>query len=139
MSFVHEAAEQQNATGDPRPLIVFYIGDYDPAGVLIDVSLERELRLHLQPDIDMTFERIGINEAQIAEYDLPTKPRKAGDIRSRQVAATVEAEAMPANILRGLLRDKIEALLPDGALAEARVVEKSERARLLALAGVSNE
>ena len=24
----------------------FYIGDYDPAGVLIDVTLERELREH---------------------------------------------------------------------------------------------
>lgn len=134
MSFVHEAAEAQNGVRDTRPLAVFYVGDYDPAGVLIDMALERELRLHLRPDIYMTFERVAINEAQIAGYDLPTKPRKASDIRSQHVAATVEAEAMPANILRGLLRDEIEALLPDGALAAAKVAEESERAGLLALA-----
>ncbi len=134
LSFVHEAAEQQNSTGDTRPLVVLYIGDYDPAGVLIDVALERELRLHLRPDIDMRFERIGINKNQIAEYDLPMKPRKAGDTRSQQVAATVEAEAMPANILRGLLRDRVEEMLPEGALAAAKVAEKSERAGLMALA-----
>ena len=134
LSFVHEAAEAQNGVRDTRPLAVFYVGDYDPAGVLIDMALERELRLHLRPDIYMTFERVAINEAQIAGYDLPTKPRKASDIRSQHVAATVEAEAMPANILRGLLRDEIEALLPDGALAAAKVAEESERAGLLALA-----
>ncbi len=32
---------------------VIYIGDYDPAGVLIDVSLERELRKHLATSIDL--------------------------------------------------------------------------------------
>ncbi len=134
LSFAHSAAEQHNQSGDDRPLIVYYIGDYDPAGVLIDVSLEKELRLHLAPDIDMQFERIAINEQQIASYDLPTKPRKKSDTRSQQVALTVEAEAMPANILRGLLRDEIESLLPEGALNAAKVAEKSERDGLRMLA-----
>ncbi len=43
LSFVHAAAQEHNNTGDKRPLVVFYIGDFDPAGVLIDVALEREL------------------------------------------------------------------------------------------------
>jgi hypothetical protein len=127
LSFVHEAAQQHNNAGDERPLHVFYIGDYDPAGVLIDQSLERELRLHLNPEIDLTFERIGINLEQVKEFDLPTKPRKASDTRSQQVAFTVEAEALPAKILRGLLRTKVEALLPANALEVAKVAEISER------------
>ena len=139
LSFVHEAAEAQNGARDTRPLVFFYVGDYDPAGVLIDEALERELRLHLRPDIRMTFKRIAINEEQIAEYDLPTKPRKASDIRSRQVAATVEAEAMPASILRELLRGEIEALLPEGALAAARLDEKFVRAKLLKLAEADHD
>ena len=134
LSFVHQAAEQHNSDESYKPLIIFYIGDYDPAGVLIDVALERELRLHLNPNIDMQFVRIGINEHQIAEYDLPTKPRKASDIRSQQVASTVEAEAMPARVLRGLLREQIENLLPEGALAAAKVAERSEREVLRVLA-----
>lgn len=134
LSFAHSAAENHNHANDGRPLIIFYIGDYDPAGVLIDVALERELRSHLEPSIELSFRRIGINVDQIARYDLPTKPRKVADIRSLQVEATVEAEAMPARTLRALLRDRIEELLPEGALAAAKVAEESERAGLRLLA-----
>ena len=134
LSFIHYAAEQHSLSKDYRPLVIFYIGDFDPAGVLIDQSLERELRLHLDSRIDMSFERIGINEAQIAEYDLPTKPRKTGDSRSQHVKETVEAEAMPAHILRQLLRTNIESLLPSGALHAAKVAEQSEREGLKRLA-----
>jgi hypothetical protein len=134
LSFVHEAAQQHNQADDDRPLVVLYVGDYDPAGVLIDQSLEREMRLHLNAEIDMQFKRIAINDAQIAEYDLPTKPRKEGDKRSQQVAYTVEAEAMPARVLRGLVRDEVEALLPENALQVAKVAEQSERSHLARMA-----
>lgn len=134
LSFIHEAAEEHNHSDDTRPLVVFYIGDYDPAGVIIDVVLERELRLHLKPTITLDFRRIAINLHQIAAYDLPTKPRKELDTRSLQVESTVEAEAMPARILRDMLRDHIESLLPEGALASAKVAEKSEREGLRKMA-----
>lgn len=134
LSFVHEAAVQHNNSGDLRPLKVFYIGDYDPAGVLIDQSLQRELRLHLDDDIPLEFERIGINLEQVEQYDLPTKPRKESDTRSQQVAFTVEAEAMPAKILRGLLREKVESLLPENALAVSKIADESERAFLVSMA-----
>lgn len=135
LSFAHEAAVQHNDSGDLRPLKVFYIGDYDPAGVLIDQALERELRLHLDPEIELTFERIGINLEQINDYKLPTKPRKATDSRSPEVAFTVEAEALPAKALRKILRMKIDALLPTNALAVTKIAEESERKGLRAMAG----
>jgi len=134
LSFVHEAAEQQNSFGDRRPLTVCYVGDFDPAGVLIDVALERELRQHLVGEIALLFIRIGINDDQIATYDLPTKPRKASDQRSLHVAETVEAEAMPARILRDLVRAEVERLLPEGALRAAKVAEASEREQLTRIA-----
>lgn len=56
--------------------------------------------------------------------------RKAGDQRALHVRETVEAEAMPASILRGLLRARIEALLPEHALEVAKVAEASERAHI---------
>lgn len=136
LSFVHSAAEQHNAIADDRPLQVFYIGDYDAAGVLIDVSLQRELREHLRANIELRFERIGINADQIKAYDLPTKPRKESDKRSLHIDCAVEAESMPAKILRGILRDKVEALLPVNALAVAKVAEKSEREHLVYMAGI---
>lgn len=93
------------------------------------------MREHLRSDIELRFERIGINADQVAEFNLPTKPRKEGDKRSRHVAYSVEAESLPAKILRSILRDKVEALLPRGALEVAKVAEQSERAHLSRLAG----
>lgn len=136
ISFAHEAALEHRTSGDERPLTVFYIGDYDPAGVLIDVSLEAELRRHLDGVIDLKFERLGINAYHVELLDLPRKPRKAGERRAPHVAETVEAEAMPANILRALLRASIEDLLPQGALDAAKVAEASEREHLARMADV---
>lgn len=130
LSFVHAAASEHNALDDDRPLVVLYIGDWDPAGVLIDAALERELRTHLKPSIQLDFQRIAINEEQIEQYDLPTKPRKATDLRSQHVKSTVEAEAMPARTLRRILRAEIETLLPQNALAVAKVAERSEREQI---------
>jgi hypothetical protein len=158
ISFAYEAAEyiryEVQYTG--KPAHVLYIGDYDPAGVLIDRSLEAELRSHLRgvdpddedlrdllieagkigifsdlpPTIDLHFHRLAITEEQIVQFDLPTKPRKETDRRAPHIKETVEAEAMPAGILRDLLRGKVESFLPAGALEIARAAEESERAQL---------
>jgi hypothetical protein len=131
ITLAYEAAEEINAEHDGRHLVIFYIGDYDPAGMLIDVAVENELRRHLDPAVSMEFVRLGITVEQIVEYDLPTKPRKEKDRRAPHVAETVEAEAMPAGIMRALLRTAIEALLPANALTVARAAEESERGFLL--------
>lgn len=129
-TFIWEASQQINHACNGRQLRVFYIGDYDPAGVLIDRDIERKMRLHLDPSVDMTFMRIGITKEQITQYDLPTKPRKKSDRRVPNLKKTVEAEAMPAGILKQLLRDQFEALIPDGHLDVIRAAEESEKAFL---------
>jgi hypothetical protein len=126
ITFVHEACVEINERIS-KPVTVFYAGDYDPAGVLIDQKLEQEMRRHLDPRIDLTFERIAINLEQIRRYNLPTKPPKESDPRRSSVKTTVEAEAMPAETLIELLRSKIEALLPEGALEVAKVAEEDEK------------
>jgi hypothetical protein len=133
MSFAHAAAQQRNASLDTRPLVVLHVGDFDPAGVLIDVALERELREHLR-GVALDFRRIAINEEQVVAYDLPTKPRKVSDLRSLHVTYSVEAEAMPAAALRAIVRGDIEALLPDGALDDSLEEEEFEQARIAELA-----
>lgn len=134
ITLAYQAAEFINSDSAGKPVTIFYIGDYDPAGVLIDVAIERELRTHLDPDIELTFERIGITEQQIRIHDLPTKPRKTTDRRSLHIAETVEAEAMPAHLLRALLRERVESLLPSGALKATKVAEESEKHGLRLLA-----
>jgi hypothetical protein len=95
--------------------------------------------MHLNDDIDLTFIRLGITPEQITEYDLPEKPRKEKDRRALHVERTVEAEALPAHILRRLLRDAIESLLPFDALRVAKVAEESEIERLIDLADMADE
>ena len=136
ISFVHEAAEYINSGVDKDRVVVCYVGDYDPAGVLIDVALERELRLHLDSKFELQFERIAITAEQIDEYDLPTKPRKESDRRAQHVQVAVEAEAMPANIMRGMVRAFVESGLPSDALRVAQVAEESEREYLERMARI---
>jgi hypothetical protein len=100
--------------------------------VLIDIDIKTKLERHL--DIAFDFRRIAINEEQVRLYDLPTKPRKKTDRRAAHITYSVEAEAMPAEMLRDLLRQEVEALLPPDALRVARVAEESEQDYLLAVA-----
>jgi len=137
ISLVYQAAEYINSCRDRKPVLIIYIGGYDPAGVLIDMALEWELREHLRSDVEMVFQRVAITPGQIEAYGLPGKPRKETDRRALHIHETVEAEAMPAHILRRLLRSQIEGLLPEGALAAAKAAEESEMCHLERLADLA--
>ena len=139
ITLLYDAAMRINSEHDDRHVVVFYIGDYDPAGVHIDRSAEEEIRLHLDPDVSMEFNRLAITEEQIAEYDLPTKPRKKKDKRALHITHTVEAEALPAPIMRQILREEIEYRLPVGALKKAAAAEKREKAKLIEVASQFQE
>jgi len=124
LSLAHQAAENIQYQAKGRPVHVIYIGDYDPAGVLIDGKIEDELRLHL-PGHWIEFHRIAITKDQINLMGLPTKPAK--DSRGGFSGGTVEAEAMPAGVMRELLRAEIESFIPERTLAVIGEAETSER------------
>jgi len=126
-TFAYGAASENNAIfhQDKRPLEILYIGDLDPHGKMIDRDLERELRKHLNPEMDVRFRRIAVTPEQVMRYNLPDKG--VGEHR-------VEGEAMPAELLRQILRDEIEALLPWHTLHVAKVAEESERSWLKKMA-----
>ena len=64
---------------------------------------------------------------------------KESERRAQHVTETVEAEAMPAQVMREILRERIEALLPANALAVAKAAEESERDILRLLAQRADE
>ena len=131
------ATEINHATGNGEiSAYVIYLGDYDPAGVLIDQKIDEELRRHLHSAVFLEVERIAVIEEQITQMDLPTKPRKKTERRVQHIQQTVECEAIPAGVLRALLRDAIEEYLPLGAIEAARIAEESERR---AIAWAANE
>ena len=132
LSLTYQAATYIDRHGRDRAVVI-YVGDYDPAGVLIDQSIENELRRHLSTPL--SFRRLAINAEQIIEYDLPTKPRKVSEVRCPDLQETVEAEAMPAGVLRQLVRSAVAGFLPPQALVATEAAEKSERELLLNLVG----
>src|SRR5690606_36686282 len=79
ITLAYQAAEYINESSAGKPVTIFYVGDYDPAGVLLDVALKRELCTQLDDDIELDFERISITSEQIALHDLPFQPRKTTD------------------------------------------------------------
>ena len=136
LTMVYEAAGEINRTlADSRckRVIVLYVGDYDPAGMLIEDSARDALQGHLHKSLTLEFRRIAITRDQIDAYNLPAKPRKAGERRRLDIQETVEAESMPAKELRRILRNEIEAYLPAGALETTKAAEASERSGLYTL------
>lgn len=123
LSYTYEAAKYINSL--ERPVSIYYIGDYDASGLDISRNLEVQLTKHLE--VPLTFDRIAINEGQIAEYDLPAKPPKAGDRRQTDVKVSVETESLPAHILRALVKESVESHLPEGQLHAVKVAEEDER------------
>lgn len=136
VSFSWDGAQNIADDARGRPVHILYIGDYDPAGVLIDRKIEEEYRRHL-PGHSIRFHRLAINPDQIALMGLPTKPPKAGkkvDKRGGFTGGTVEAEAMPAHVMCEILRKAVEAFIDRAALRTLEAAEESERAQLRLLA-----
>jgi len=116
-----------------RPIRILYVGDYDPAGVLIDQSLFQELCDHCNSWPEIT--RVAVNEEQITEMNLPTRPRKHTDLRAQHIQETVETEAIPAGTLREMVADAVKKLIPecDERLEKATALDSARRDRFIGL------
>lgn len=127
LTFLWEAAQTMLEASNGRPVHVYYVGDYDAAGLGIDADAESKLRKYLPDGFPLHFERLAVTLDQIAALDLPTKPRKESDRRRLDIRETVEAESIPAATMRAMVEYRIEALLPSRALEIARTIEREER------------
>lgn len=126
LSFLHSAAEQIVAIGKPAKL--YYFGDRDPSGLLIDRKLGEGLR-GLAPDIEITVERVAVTDAQVGLWKLPTRPTKReGNAHAKNFEGeSVEVDAIPPRTLRALAESCITKHIDETALAATRRAEKAER------------
>ena len=142
-TFTHSIAQTviQNDS-HAKTTFVYQLGDHDPSGVdawrsfgerVRDFARRRDGR-----DAAVEFERIAVTAAQIALWNLPTRPTKGSDSRAAKfVGESVEVDAIPATTLRQLVRDRIEQHIDTEALRLTRIAEQSERDVLLQIAGGS--
>jgi hypothetical protein len=132
LSFLHSSAATI-AKAD-CPVYLYYLGDHDPSGVDISRTVEERL-CEFAPDADIWFERFAVTEEQIEGWDLPTRPTKRTDTRSKGwQGGSVEVDAIRPDLLRWLVQNRIEIHIDEDELESLRRVEAEERKILLRLA-----
>lgn len=124
----------QRLAGQDQPSIVFHCGDYDPSGLSIVDSLASdvtELVYGLEPLAQVEFRRIVVTPAQIEQYGLPSAPQKGTDRRGDYMAETVQAEALPPDVLAAEIRNAVEEVIDQDVLNEMTDLGDRERDRIL--------
>jgi hypothetical protein len=131
LSFLHSAAEYINDL--EVPTYIYHLGDYDPSGVNAGEKIEQTLR-EMAPDAEIHFERLGVTPEQIEYWNLPTRPTKKTDSRSKMFDSeiSVELDAIEPDRLRSIVKDAIERHLPPEQFKVLKAAEESERELLRA-------
>ena len=125
LTFLNSAAETIADCG--KPVYLYYLGDHDPSGVDIPRKVERDLRA-FAPEAEIHFECVAVTPQQIEEWQLPTRPTKKTDSRSKNFQGeSVEVDAIEPDKLRELVRECIDQHVDQDALAVNEVAEESER------------
>lgn len=122
---------------DGRPRAILYVGDHDPAGLDIERSLIEKLERFDTYKAFHDFRRIGVTWAQVEELGLPGTPPKITSESQRKRypwPESVEAEALPPQLLRDLLDAAISEYVDEDRLEILRTVEEEERDLLAHLA-----
>ncbi len=135
VTYLQEAAEQIEADG--RPHHIYVLTDFDPSGISIAATVEREL-MRRAPDSEIHVERLAVDRDQIDLWDLPTRPTKSSDSRAtafRRIHGTdsVELDAIPPDELRELVRSAIDNHMDPHRLRSFKMVEEQEREGLRAI------
>ena len=125
-TFVYEAVEAIKAKN--KPTHVYYFGDYDPSGMAIASGLAAKMCAWTSL---VTFEHMAVRREQIAAMGLQTRPTKKTDSRAKGWRdESVELDAIPANVLRQMVRDCLEQHISERQLQAAMTTEQAERETL---------
>lgn len=153
MSFTHSAAEAIAGRHDRRgqKTRIYYFGDHDPSGRDIDRSIINNVGESLNSIYwpgeladpvaafysFATFERLAVTEDLIVDLQLPTRPTKKTDSRSKNFTGeSVEVDAIPAAKLRAMAAAAIEQHVDHHRLGVLETVEEEERRGLEQIAGL---
>jgi hypothetical protein len=100
---------------------VLHVGDFDPSGEHVFASLAEDVEeFALALGADVAFARLAVTPAQVDLYGLPTAPPKPSDRRSFSGGdRTVQAEALPPDVLADIVEAAIRERLDLGLVAEA--------------------
>lgn len=131
------ARELTDAATAGQFIEVLHIGDLDPFGVHLFTSLAEDVQAMcygLHPEGAPAFTRLAVRPAQADAVSLPTAPPKPTDRRAF-TGDTVQAEAIPPDVLSRMVKDAIEARQDRATFNEMLAYEAEARADLVARFG----
>jgi hypothetical protein len=120
MSVTHCNLLVERAKADGRPVRIFYISDFDPAGQSMPVAVARKIEFFLydgEHDLDIQLRPVVLTKEQCVEYDLPPLKIKASEKRGEafeerhDVEGYTELDALEASRpgeLTRILEDEID-------------------------------
>ena len=136
LSYLAEAAEAIKA--HDKPTWLYYLGDHDPSGVDIPRVVHERLR-EMAPEAEINFARLAVNPDQIKAWDLPTRPTKKSDSRSKSFKGqSVELDAIPSRQLRAIVREAVTGHIDRREYDMLQLIEMKERDTLMQIAGGLN-
>jgi len=128
-SYLRRAVERFRGAG--KPVVVIYLGDYDPSG--LDISRDLHERLLRYGTEGLEVKRAALTLEQIRKYRLPPMPAKASDPRHERFVANtggtdaVELDALPPDALQQAVRKAIEQEIDADAWNSSLEQEELER------------
>ena len=128
VSFMHSAAQEiARASLRGRRNHIFYFGDRDPSGMDIYRHISKELA-EFAPQASIEMKHVAVTEAQVSEWDLPSRPTKRTDSRAKNWEGdSVELDAIHPETLRQLVRDCISSVIDYHQLRRSLEIERIEK------------
>ena len=129
-----------------RPVRVFYISDFDPAGYSMPLAVARKIEFLLRSeglDRDVKLQRLLLNREHVDQYALPRIPikeseRRAASFEARHGEGAVELDALEAlhpGVLGNLVTGVLSQYYSQEAAQSAREQENALRQAIRVRAG----
>ena len=127
LTYLHDAAESfKHKTEIGKVCHIFYFGDYDPSGVDIRRDIQSKIADYA-PLAAVDFHDVAVLPHQIDMWDLPSRPTKRSDSRSKGwQGESVELDAIDPQQLRTLVEDSIVSCIDADVLAREVKIQELE-------------
>lgn len=127
----------QKINKSQKKIAMYHFGDHDPSGVCA-ANIFPDTLVKMKADTSkFTFERVAIKEHQIHEWNLPTRPTKLSDQRSKTFKGeSCELDAIKPDKLKSLVESCILNHISISEIEHIKAIEQTERNVLSKLSSV---
>ena len=110
---------------DPRPTVVLYVSDFDPAGRSMPVAISRKIEfLTVDADLQVMLFPVVLTPEQVKQYKLPRTPIKESERRGAKFEERFGAGAVELDALEALHPGELDKVLTR-FITEARLFDAS--------------